>query len=53
MDEEPSSPPSWEGGDCPATRNYYGFTECVLKEGHRRDHQDHEGMRWGEEDAIW
>lgn len=35
---------------CTATTRHVGYTECVLHEGHRGDHEDEEGVRWPDDE---
>jgi hypothetical protein len=30
-----------------------GYTECVLPEGHRGDHEDEECVTWPDDEAIY
>jgi hypothetical protein len=53
LDRLPSSKPRNENDTCTATTRYMGYTECVLPEGHRGDHEDVEGVTWPDEDAIY
>ena len=36
-----------------ATTEYAGYTKCVLPEGHHGDHEDDEGVRLPDEEAIY
>jgi hypothetical protein len=38
---------------CTATIRYAGYTDCVLSAGHRGDHEDEEGVRWQDDEAIY
>jgi hypothetical protein len=42
-----------ENNTCTATTRYAGYTECVLPEGDRGDHEDEEGVRWLDDEAIY
>ena len=50
LDKLPSSKRRNENNTCTATTRY---TEWVLPEGHRGDHEDEEGVRWPDEEAIY
>jgi hypothetical protein len=36
-----------------ATTEYAGYTECILPEGHHGDHEDDEGVRLPDGEAIY
>jgi hypothetical protein len=53
LDNLPSSRRRNQNNTCTATTRYAGYTECVLPGGHRGDHEDEEGVRWPDEEAIY
>ena len=53
LDRLPGSPRRGDTGWCTATTRYDGIAECCKREGHRGPHEDEDGYRWSDDEAIY